>query len=238
MRAIQARDGEQPEVGPVLADLPDGEQLRCFMPHFGIRLWAGGALRAEAALCFRCNNALTFVDGERGWFEFDGDSRTGGMLRAALERHEPSSTLGSGSDVRRGRHLSGELTLESIGAAIDELARVIDAPASRLPTLGYSQDVERPHVEVHWQRASYIFFERGERQSRWGTGSFDELLYWVFLDVTFYMACAHEVGHRVDGEEPWRSVLTKQVELLRVLDESWFERFRNENRARLGELDR
>ena len=222
--AVTGRDLE--EILELIADLPDGEQMQCFMPRFGVRLWAGEAVRAEAALCFQCNNALTFVDERRGWFEFDGASRVALTLQSVLERHA------------RFRALAAEqLTQDTIGEAMAELASMIDAPANRLPLFERNDDAWRPRIELEDGQGVYVVVEGGQERSRRSTGSLDELLYWVFVDLTFYMACVYEVRHRVEGENQWRSVYAQQVTLLQALDELWFERFQREKRVRLDELN-
>jgi hypothetical protein len=180
--------------------------------------------RAETAICFTCNNALTFIDGVRGWFEFDAASRQGRMLHSALRRHEHS------------RHRSAPLTRASAADAVAALASIIDAPENRLPAFEHSEDPSLPRIQLEGRRATYVVVEQGEELSRRSTDSLDELLYWVFTDLTFYMSCVHEVSHRVEGGDPWRSLFVKQMDLIRELDELWFERFRRERRARLAEL--
>ena len=72
-----------------IAALPDGEQMRCFTPRYGLRIWGTELLLAESALCFRCHNALTLIEGQRGWFQFDADSDAARLLLAELERFDP-----------------------------------------------------------------------------------------------------------------------------------------------------
>lgn len=41
----------------LVAALPASEQMRCFLPRYGIRVHAGPVVLAEVAFCFRCHNA-------------------------------------------------------------------------------------------------------------------------------------------------------------------------------------
>jgi hypothetical protein len=221
---VSGQDSEQ--ILGLLAELPNGEQMRCFMPHFGVRFWAGETLRAEAALSFKCNNALTFVDGRRGWFEFDAVSQPALKLHGALERH-----------ARLRATASKQLTRDVISDFIAEFASKIDSPRNRLPGFERTNDLWRPRIELDESQAVYVVVEDGQERSRRSTANLDELLYWVFVDVTFHMACVYEVRHRVEGENPWRAVYSQQVALLQALDQLWFERFQREKRARLDELN-
>ena len=69
--------------------LPEGEQMRCFVPRYGVRIWRSSDLLAEVALCFRCHNAITFVGGREGWFQFDAESDAGRELLSTLQRFDP-----------------------------------------------------------------------------------------------------------------------------------------------------
>src|SRR4051794_40217453 len=44
----------------LVASLPEAEQMRCFMPRFGIRVRADSTVMAEVAFCFSCHNAMAF----------------------------------------------------------------------------------------------------------------------------------------------------------------------------------
>jgi len=76
----------------LLAELPDGEQMRCFMPAYGLRLYGQNRVLAETAICFECNNAVTTVDGRHGWFKFDGSSGAAHRLLEALKAYDPHPT--------------------------------------------------------------------------------------------------------------------------------------------------
>ncbi|WP_203834263.1 hypothetical protein [Winogradskya humida] len=66
------------EVLDLVAALPEGEQMRCFVPRYGIRVRSESAVIAEVAFCFRCRNALVIpseqAPGLPTWFTFDPES--------------------------------------------------------------------------------------------------------------------------------------------------------------------
>jgi Immunity protein 63 len=64
----------------------------------------------------------------------------------------------------------------------------------------------------------------------------DELLYWVFRDVTQSMAIEWEARHRVDGEDSRKGWLRKQLELLRALSPTWEQQLRREHAGLLREV--
>ncbi|VVJ16354.1 Uncharacterised protein [Amycolatopsis camponoti] len=68
----------------LVADLPDGEMMRCFIPSYALRVHGSAGLLCEIAFCFRCHNALVIVPG-RGRSRLDGfdaDSPAGQDLLA------------------------------------------------------------------------------------------------------------------------------------------------------------
>ena len=72
------------------------------------------------------------------------------------------------------------------------MALAIAAPASSLPTFGKTEDGARPHIEVRSDAYHYVVVERGCELERKRTPDLQELLYWVFSDVTHQMAFQYE----------------------------------------------
>ena len=116
------------------------------------------------------------------------------------------------------------LSLPETEDAVNELARRIDAPGNVLPTYGRTEDFARPHVEVDARGYHYVVVERGQELERITTDDLDELLYRVFAGVTFSMASAHELRHRVDGQDSRRLLFATQVDLLSRLSPRWGRR--------------
>jgi len=119
--------------------------------------------------------------------------------------------------------MSQKRTLNEIKAEVHRLAAQIGAPADLLPTYGYSDDSARPHIEVDSRGYHYVVIERGEESSRVIIVEFDELLYRIFKDVTFDLACKHKLKHRVENQDSRRLIFKHQVELLSRLSPKWGE---------------
>ena len=122
--------------------------------------------------------------------------------------------------------------IHEVRSAIYDLAGVIGARRSQLPTFGTTEDGARPHVEERDGQLSLVIVERGEEIERRRARDQDELLYWVFEDVTHLMASDWELGHRVEGQDSRILLFKKQIELLDRLSRRWSARYREEN----GEL--
>lgn len=68
----------------LFVNLPDGEQMRCFVPAYGLRAYGDGHVLAEAAICFKCNNGVTSIDGRKDSFKFDSTSQAAQDLLVRL----------------------------------------------------------------------------------------------------------------------------------------------------------
>jgi hypothetical protein len=119
-------------------------------------------------------------------------------------------------------------SLSEIEALVAELAARIDAPASALPTYGRTEDGARPHVAVHGGAYHYVIVERGIEQDHRRTPALDELLYWIFADVTHQLAFAYELHHRVAGQDCRRLAFAKQLELMGRVDPAFAQRLDGE----------
>jgi len=80
----------------LVASLPAAEQMRCFVPRYGIRLRAESLVLAEVAFCFRCRNAMVFPSEHTPqlpkWLTFDPDSPPAQELLRLFRACSPEST--------------------------------------------------------------------------------------------------------------------------------------------------
>jgi hypothetical protein len=113
--------------------------------------------------------------------------------------------------------------LREIEERVRDLAARIGATDRTLPTFGRSEGSARPHIEVDRSGLHYLVVERGEELNRITTRDFRELLWTVFKDVTFSLACDFELRHRVSGQDCRRLIFAKQIELLGRLLPEWAE---------------
>jgi len=115
-------------------------------------------------------------------------------------------------------------TLDDIEKKVDELALKINAPRDLLPTYG---NVIGGKPCIEFDNSSYIFTvisEHGVEYERKKTDKIDDLLYWIFSDVTCFMSLDYELEYRIESKDYRRMLFDKQVELLGQLNETWSER--------------
>lgn len=115
------------------------------------------------------------------------------------------------------------LKLFEIEIKINELAQKIGAPQNILPTYGYSEQTARPHVEVSPRAYYYVLAQSGQEVSRYATRDIDQLLYKVFVDVTFELAISYAEKNRIENQDIRRVAFQRQIELLTLLSPQWGE---------------
>ena len=126
--------------------------------------------------------------------------------------------------VEAARPDAGTQRFAELRTRILELARVIDAPESLIPTFRISTGNGLPHIEIDGDTYHYVLAERGEEFERMSTTSVDELLYRLFRDVAFSMAIPLARPLRRAGEDFRREMFRQQVILLARLDPQWAAR--------------
>jgi Immunity protein 63 len=127
------------------------------------------------------------------------------------------------------------MTLDDIKKKVEELAVKINAPTDLLPTYGYTKDFAYPHIEVDKVGfLHYVIVERGQELDRRTTEKFDDLLYWIFANVTFSMACDYELKNRIEDKDCRRIMFDKQEELLGLLNNNWKQKEKAEHQSILN----
>lgn len=127
-------------------------------------------------------------------------------------------------------------TLVQIQGEVERLAALIGAVGHHsLPTYGRTEDGARPHIEVDSRGYHFVVVERGQEQSRSTTKDLDDLLYQIFQSVTFSLACAYELQHRVETQDCRRLLFRRQIELLSQIYERWGQREAEEHERILKE---
>jgi hypothetical protein len=118
--------------------------------------------------------------------------------------------------------------LHDIEADVLLAAARIDASAGMLPTYGISSDFGRPHVEANHGLYHYVVVERGEEIARQSSNRYEDLLYWIFRDVTHSLAFSFELKNRVEGQDCRRIAFPKQLEFMSKLGREMGERLEAE----------
>jgi hypothetical protein len=107
---------------------------------------------------------------------------------------------------------------------VTALARKINAPSTVLPTFDHARDDGTPYVEIDQAGYHWVIKERGQEQQRRTTRDPDELLYWIFSDVTWQMALEWALAHRLERQDDRRLSFPYQEALLATLSPAWSTR--------------
>ena len=118
--------------------------------------------------------------------------------------------------------------LQDIETDVAAMARRIGASAFDLPTYGVSEDGARPHIEVGHGLYHYVVVERGVERDRRSSDRYEDLLYWIFRDVTHGLAFSYELQNRVEDQDCRRIAFPKQIELMSRLDRGMGHRLEGE----------
>jgi hypothetical protein len=112
--------------------------------------------------------------------------------------------------------------LNEIQTKVELLAKLIDSPVDQLPTYGNSRGDGTPNIDIGGGTYYYTAPDRGVMSINRQTQNIDELLYWIFKDITFSMAVWFELENRIKDQHARRLIFSHQLGLLKTLDTNWF----------------
>ena len=118
-------------------------------------------------------------------------------------------------------------TLQEIEKDVAARMRRICAPWLDPPNYGVSIDGGYPHVEVADGLYHYVVVERGQECARLSSADYDDLLYWIFRDMTHRQAF-YEAQGRLEDQDCRRIAFPRQIELMKWLGLQMGERMEQE----------
>lgn len=117
-------------------------------------------------------------------------------------------------------------TIDEIRNQVDQMGMIINAPKKYLQLHNRAIGDGTPYVVIS-EKYEYIASERGVLISREETSDIEELLYWVFDDITSKMAGEYELNNRQKYVDTRRLRFQEQIRLMVMLSDSWGERTKN-----------
>lgn len=122
------------------------------------------------------------------------------------------------------------MQLIKLKTRVERLASKIDAPTHLLPTYHIPRGDALPHIEYDTTgQFHFVVSERGQELKRKTTTEENEILYWIFSSITYYMATAYELKHRNRNQDCKRMIYSKQEVLLGLIDPKWGQRIHLEH---------
>lgn len=122
--------------------------------------------------------------------------------------------------------------INTVNHEVNSKGALIDAPKNLLWVRISPTGDGSPHVEITKDKAFYVASERGMEIFRKEASDLDELLYFIFKDITKSMARHYELNNRIADEDTRRQVFSKQLELLEKINPKWAEL----ERAEIGKI--
>jgi hypothetical protein len=116
------------------------------------------------------------------------------------------------------------LTLSELEAEIRRLAGMIQAGDDVFPVFGGPKIESRPRITVNWIGYHYQLPWLDPLTTTVTTRNLDDLLYYVFSDITSALAKIQAEKDPIPDQDPRRLIFQKEVELLRVLSHDWAKR--------------
>jgi hypothetical protein len=113
-------------------------------------------------------------------------------------------------------------SLLRIKRKINKLQRIINAPKELRPSYGAFQYVDSYFIEIDSRGVMRLIeTEKGRIHEVRRTKDLDELLYWIFTNITFAMACKQEMETDSQAEDRRIGIFLHQEKLLGKLYPHW-----------------
>ena len=111
--------------------------------------------------------------------------------------------------------------IDEIRAKVEKLAEQIKAPKQLLPSYDGARINHPSYIENQGAIYNYVVTDSGREVKRKIAFSPDELLYFIFVDITFEMAVSFGKGHRSKGGDFRRILFNYQLGLMERLNMQW-----------------
>lgn len=128
------------------------------------------------------------------------------------------------------RKLKAKASLLRIKKKINELARKIDAPRKLRPSYGsFDYEMDSFFIEIDQKGVMRLIeTEKGQVHEVRRTRDLDELLYWIFTNITFSMAFKLAIEKPIGSLDRRKLIFQFQEELLGKLNPLWKDKIREE----------
>ncbi|MGE5449398.1 MAG: Imm63 family immunity protein, partial [Bacteroidales bacterium] len=113
-------------------------------------------------------------------------------------------------------------SLLKIKRRINKLQRIINAPKELRPSYGAFEYADSYFIEIDTKGVMRLIeTEHGRIHEVRRTKDLDELLYWIFTNITFAMACKQELENSPSVSDKRIGIFLQQEELLGKLYPHW-----------------
>jgi hypothetical protein len=122
-------------------------------------------------------------------------------------------------DIDNGRSMAKRAEIEN---RVMEVAQKIGLPAGKTIVQFQGDGMATPYVDLRDNdEIYYVVEERGVELERVKCSSIDDVLYFLFSDITHDMASNHAATHGKPGTEFRRLMFQEQLRLLELASKKW-----------------
>lgn len=119
-------------------------------------------------------------------------------------------------------------SIDKISEEVKDKGKLISAPKNLLVVRDNPAGDGSPYVEIGEDEYFYVSSERGYEIFRKRASNIDELLYFIFKDITWSMANEYELSNRIENKDSRRLIFSKKLDLLKRINPEWERRERVE----------
>ena len=113
------------------------------------------------------------------------------------------------------------ISLEETRKMIIDIAKENDIPIFEFLTFVISRDDGTPCIQIEGNTYYYLARDRSTNTFEKRIQEINELMYWVFCDITFEMAKRYELKNRQKDFDHRRLLFSYQLKLLDRMDTEW-----------------
>jgi hypothetical protein len=114
------------------------------------------------------------------------------------------------------------ISINDIRNAVDHYGTQLGIPSGTLKVFDSPQGDGSSYIQIKGDTFSYIIEERGCIFEERKTSDINTLLYWLMNDVISTIANDYELKHRDASRDSRRILFSKELQLMKSLEQSWY----------------
>lgn len=120
------------------------------------------------------------------------------------------------------------ISINDIRNAVNRYGMQLGIPSDTLKVFDSPQEDGTPYIQIKGDIFLYVIEERGCIFEKRETSDINTLLYWLMDDVVCAIASEYELNHREPYRDSRRILFSKELQLMKALEWSWYLQKKNE----------
>jgi hypothetical protein len=118
---------------------------------------------------------------------------------------------------------------------IDSCSKLISVPKNYYPTFDNVKGDATPNIEIDKIGYYYVISERGNEYDRRFTPFLDQLLFWIFRDITFRMSSDYELENRINNQDSRILLFSYHIDLMSKIKQEYADMIKKDYDYILGQ---